>query len=147
MGYKDDKWREAPGYCVECDNLRPLNRSGVCRGCWEAVPESHTDDWEEDEHHSRWFYQRQQEVGAGTLVRTFIFVTPEGHTFLPGSEAGEPDIENLQVLGFADGSAAEEALEGLVTEHPWIREGGFREVLCYELAAGARESVRELTVR
>ena len=80
-------------------------------------------------------------------MRTFIFVTPEGQTFLPGSEAAEPDVENLQVLGFADGSTAEEALEGLVAEHPWIREGGFREVLCYELAAGARESVRELTVR
>ena len=62
MGYKDDKWREAPGYCVECDNLRPLNKSGVCEECYNAHPISWYKPWEEDEYNSQWYYQRMSET-------------------------------------------------------------------------------------
>ena len=61
MGYKDDKWRESPGYCVECDNLRPLNKAGVCEECWNALPPSHFEAWEEDEYNSHWYYERSRE--------------------------------------------------------------------------------------
>ncbi len=61
MGYKDDKWREAPGYCVECDNLRPLDKAGVCEQCWNVVPPCHTKPWEEDECNSQWYYERSRE--------------------------------------------------------------------------------------
>lgn len=57
MGYKDDRWLEAPGYCVECGNLRPLNQSCVCRECWYDL-EALGIQWEEDEDRSRIYYQR-----------------------------------------------------------------------------------------
>ena len=71
MGYKDDKWRDAPGYCVECDNLRPLNKSGVCEKCWNAHPISWYECWEEDEYNSQWYYQHLSEKpyeGIGTIT-------------------------------------------------------------------------------
>jgi len=58
MGYKDEKWREAPGYCVECDNLRPLDKSGVCEECFNVYPISWSGTWEEDEYNSHWYYER-----------------------------------------------------------------------------------------
>jgi len=64
MGYKDDEWREAPGYCVECDNLRPLNKSGICEECWNTHPVSWYEYWEEDEYSSQWYYQRLTEASS-----------------------------------------------------------------------------------
>jgi hypothetical protein len=61
MGYKDEKWLEAPGYCVECDNLRPLNTAAVCQQCWEEHPISDYKRWEEDERNSRYYYERQRQ--------------------------------------------------------------------------------------
>jgi hypothetical protein len=66
-------------------------------------------------------------------VRAFIFVTYEGHTYQPNSTSAEPDIDNLQVLGFALGNDEEEALENLVTENEWILATSFDEVECLEL--------------
>jgi hypothetical protein len=57
MGYKDDRWLEAPGYCVECGNLRPLNKSAVCHECWCDL-EILGEYWEEDEDRSRIYYER-----------------------------------------------------------------------------------------
>lgn len=64
MGYKDDKWREAPGYCVECDNLRSLNKSAICERCWNGHPNSQYARWEGDAYNSQWYYQRQSETIA-----------------------------------------------------------------------------------
>jgi len=61
MGWKDENWREAPGYCVECDNLRPLNKAAVCEECWNALPSDWYEDWEEDEYNSQWYYRRLEE--------------------------------------------------------------------------------------
>jgi len=61
MGRKDDKWREAPGYCVECDNFRPLNNVGVRKECWEKDPVSWYNQWEEDTYNSQWYYSRIKE--------------------------------------------------------------------------------------
>ena len=57
MGYKDERWLEAPGYCVECGNLRPLNQSAVCQECWHDL-EVLGETWEEDEQRSQIYYQR-----------------------------------------------------------------------------------------
>jgi len=48
MGYKDAMWNEAPGYCVECHNLRPLNKAAVCERCHSRHPNSWYNDWQED---------------------------------------------------------------------------------------------------
>lgn len=57
MGYKDDRWLEAPGYCVECGNLRPLNKSAVCQECWLDL-EMLGEYWEEDEDRSQIYNER-----------------------------------------------------------------------------------------
>lgn len=147
MGYKDEKWREAPGYCVECDNLRPLNRGAVCEQCWNNWPGSDYEDWEEDEYSSHWYHNRLQEtqvmiepLAATREANSYIFVTMEGYTYQPDSEATEPDVENLQVLGFAEGTDAEDAFDRWVRESP--QKLTFSEVLCYQLAPNARKSVK-----
>jgi len=63
----------------------------------------------------------------------YIFLTLEGYTFLPGSESPEPDVKNLQVLGFAEGDGPEEAFEALLAENEWIGEGGYEEVVGMEV--------------
>ena len=66
-------------------------------------------------------------------MRSFIFLTAEGHTYQPNSEAIEPDCENLQVIGFAEGEDAASAFENLVKENEWLAQTSFRQVQCLEL--------------
>ncbi len=66
MGYKDEKWLEDKGYCVECDNLRPLNKVAVFKKCHDKLPVSYSESWEEDEYSSQWYYlnyPQQREIG------------------------------------------------------------------------------------
>jgi len=63
----------------------------------------------------------------------YIFITAEGFTYQPGSEAVEPDIENCQVLGFAKGDDADEAFKTLLRENAYVMETSFDEVVCLEL--------------
>ncbi len=146
MGYKDDKWDEAPGYCVECDNLRPLNKAAVCEECWNALPPSHFEPWQEDEYSSQWYYRIMHTDQLRRGVTSYIFVTPEGYTYQPNSESIEPDIENLQVLGFGEGADPQQAFERFLTQREWIRQTSFSEVLCYELAPDARTSPKSFTI-
>jgi hypothetical protein len=67
-------------------------------------------------------------------MKAFIFVTREGYTYQPLSESAEPDIENLQVLGFANGENAASAFSQLVADNTWLAETSFREVFSLELA-------------
>ena len=66
-------------------------------------------------------------------MKTYIFITLEGHTFQPGSDELEPDIENCQVIGFACGRDEEEAFENLVCENDYLLETTFDEIICMEL--------------
>ncbi len=66
-------------------------------------------------------------------MRSFIFLTYEGHTFQPDSESIEPDIDNLQVLGFGCGKNSEEAFQNFINENDWIRQTTFREIVGIEL--------------
>lgn len=63
MGYKDDKWQEAPGFCVECDMLRPLNSSAVCEGCHQCSILSNLEDWSENAHTSLRYYETTKARG------------------------------------------------------------------------------------
>jgi hypothetical protein len=49
-------------------------------------------------------------------MRNYIFLTAEGFTYQPNSESIEPDIENLQVIGFAKGEDAKEAFQQLLKD-------------------------------
>jgi len=63
----------------------------------------------------------------------FIFLTTEGHTFQPGSESPEPDIENCQLIGQASGTTARKAFRSLLEENPCLTGTSFDEVFCYRL--------------
>jgi hypothetical protein len=63
----------------------------------------------------------------------YIFITSEGYTFEPGREYGEGDIENCQVVGFAEGGDEREAFAKLVEENGYLLETNFDELMCLEL--------------
>ncbi|MBZ0221102.1 MAG: hypothetical protein K8I01_11805 [Candidatus Methylomirabilis sp.] len=71
-------------------------------------------------------------------MRSFIFITSEGFTFQPGSDSDEPDIENCQVIGFADGMDIEDAFRNLVRENGYLLETSFNEISGYEIIRGGK---------
>jgi hypothetical protein len=52
-------------------------------------------------------------------MKHYIFLTDEGHTFQPDSKSELPDVENLQVIGFAKGIDADEAYKNLLIENQY----------------------------
>ena len=54
-------------------------------------------------------------------MKQFIFYTHEGYTKSPT----EQKVENLQILGFDNGTNANEALKFLIDNNQWIVENGF----------------------
>ena len=50
-------------------------------------------------------------------IKKYIFLTVEGYTFQPGSKSVEPDIENLQVIGFSQGKDSKDAFQNLLKEN------------------------------
>ncbi|MFZ6015161.1 MAG: hypothetical protein ACOYUZ_02275 [Patescibacteria group bacterium] len=60
---------------------------------------------------------------------SFIFLTQEGQTLAPNLK----DIDNLQVLGIANGQTYREALDNLLRENEWIKESDYEEVMALEL--------------
>ncbi len=71
-----------------------------------------------------------------------IFLTTEGRTFSPNSESAEPDIENLQVIGFSDGNDEKEAFDGLIHENPYLLGTAFDELICIEVKGGLESAPR-----
>lgn len=63
----------------------------------------------------------------------YIFLTDEGFTFQPDSESDTPDIENLQVIGFASGDTAGQAYRNLLVDHSYLKETAFDQIFCYRL--------------
>jgi len=62
-------------------------------------------------------------------MKKYIFLTDEGFTQGPdGSE-----VENLQVLGIAEGADEERALYNLLRENPWIGGTSFNSAMCIEI--------------
>jgi len=66
-------------------------------------------------------------------MKSYIFITTEGYTFQPESESLEPDIENCQVIGFAQGTNEQDAFENLIRQNDYLLEIAFDELICYEL--------------
>jgi hypothetical protein len=73
-------------------------------------------------------------------MNSYIFITTEGHTFQPETEAVEPDIENCQVIGFADGLDPQQAFENLLRDNIYLLQTTFNELTCYELKNGYRNA-------
>ncbi len=66
-------------------------------------------------------------------MKSYIFITDEGHTFQPNTEAIEPDIENCQVIGFAEGLNPQQAFENLIRNNSYLSQTTFNKIICYEL--------------
>ena len=66
-------------------------------------------------------------------MKKFIFITDEGFTFQPGSEDYEPDIENMQVVGFGEGNTIDDAMENMIDENPYLKNTKFSKVIGIEI--------------
>lgn len=75
------------------------------------------------------------------MIKNYIFLTSEGHTYQPGSESTEPDIDNLQVIGISEGNNSQMAFENLIKDNGYLLETSFDELFCYELGMNFRDSM------
>jgi len=66
-------------------------------------------------------------------LKKYIFLTKEGYTYEPKTQSIEPDIENLQVAGFALGVNPDDAFKFLITENEYLLQTKFDEIFCYAL--------------
>ena len=62
-------------------------------------------------------------------MRYFIFLTQEGLTKTPENK----DIENLQVIGTANGKNEKQAFDNIVKENNFLLDTGYNEVVGLEL--------------
>lgn len=74
-------------------------------------------------------------------MKSYIFLTFEGHTYQPYSKSIEPDIENLQVIGISKGNTSRLAFENLIKENNHLPETTFNEIFSYELSSNFNNSV------
>ena len=70
----------------------------------------------------------------------YIFVTSEGHTFQPNSKSIEPDIENLQAIGFSQGKNSKDAFRNLLKENKYLMNTTFNAITSYELNTDHKSS-------
>ena len=75
------------------------------------------------------------------IMKNYIFLTSEGHTYQPNLDSDEPDIENLQVIGISEGNNSQEAFKNLIKNRKHLLKTTFNEVFCYELSTNFRDSV------
>lgn len=73
----------------------------------------------------------------------YIFLTEEGYTFQLDSESELPEVENLQVIGFAQGVDADEAYKNLLLENPYLRDTSFEKIFCYQLDKDYEQSRKD----
>jgi hypothetical protein len=72
-------------------------------------------------------------------MKKYIFITCEGSTFQPNSESPEPDIENLQVIGFEQGDSVNDAFNQLLEKNEYLLNTNFDEIFSIQLANDKRE--------
>lgn len=66
-------------------------------------------------------------------MNTYIFLTDEGYTFQPETEAEPVVIDSLQMIGTAKGSDAMDAYSNLLAENPHLQEKRFEKIFCYQV--------------
>ena len=66
-------------------------------------------------------------------MNSYIFISSEGYTYQPGSASDNPDVENLQVIGFASGEDERAAFENLIAENGWLSSTSFGELKCFQM--------------
>ncbi len=68
-------------------------------------------------------------------TKKYIILSIQGYTFSPNNASSEPDVDNIQVLGFAEASTPENAFEEFCKENDHIKGLGYSKVKLYELAS------------
>ena len=66
-------------------------------------------------------------------MKKFIFITSEGFTFQPNNEDYEPDIENMQVVGFGEGDTIDNAIKFMLKENSYLRKTSFNKIIGIEI--------------
>ena len=66
-------------------------------------------------------------------MRKFIFITSEGFTFQPNNEDYEPDIENMQVVGFGEGDTVDNPIKCMLKENSYLRKTSFNKIIGIEI--------------
>ncbi len=66
-------------------------------------------------------------------MNKYIFLTTEGYTYQPNSESIEPDCDNAQLIGIAEGINQEDAFKNLLNKYDYLKESNFEEIYCYQL--------------
>ncbi len=74
------------------------------------------------------------------ISKNYIFLTAEGFTFQPESSCIKPDIENVQVIGFANGYDAQDAFNQLLQRNPYLHETRFNEIFSMQLAESKKKT-------
>jgi hypothetical protein len=72
-------------------------------------------------------------------MNKYIFITAEGSTYQPNSDCSEPDIENMQVMGFGQGYTARDAIKKLLKMNEYLVNTDFNEIIAIQLADDHRE--------
>ncbi len=76
----------------------------------------------------------------------YIFLTDEGTTFQPNSISDFPDIENLQVIGFASGENSKEAFSNLLKENKYLKKTSFTNIFSYKMDNNYEETKCDFTL-
>ena len=66
-------------------------------------------------------------------MKKFIFITSEGFTFQPNNEDYEPDIENMQVVGFGEGDTIDNAIKFMLKENSYLSKTSFNKIIGIEI--------------
>lgn len=80
-------------------------------------------------------------------MNNYIFLTDDEYTFQPEPDAEPVEIENLQVIGTAQGEDANTAYRNLLAENPHINPATFQRIFCYQLDKGDEESRKGYRLR
>jgi len=76
-------------------------------------------------------------------MNKYIFLTSEGYTFQPATDDDSLEIDNLQVIGIAEGNNTDGAFENLLSENPRLAETTFEQIFCYALDKEYEQSRRD----
>ena len=96
----------------------------------------------DDETHNFFLdvYMERNDKNTKPEIKRFIFISNEGYTYQPNSNADIPDIENSQVIGFSYGKDEEEAFNNLLKENKYIKETSFNQIISYHLSSDSDQS-------
>jgi hypothetical protein len=76
-------------------------------------------------------------------MNSYIFLTDEGYTFQPETGDEPMEIENLRVIGTAQGADANTAYRNLLAENPHLQPRTFQRIFCYQLEKDDEGNIKD----